>query len=280
MTDEPQITLPAPPPIRLSIGAFQIILLALAIGATWWLTKRLNSPTQAFNETSSAQMEKLTAEVTQLKGTVLEQKALLEKTKQEMGADFNRAVAKQNGTITTLAVAVGQIPGKTAELIPPSNITTLPGGGFKDVTLEQQGRTPALTAVNLNYDPLGKGLTGNWNNYTEKFTARFGEWRTEHDGLRAAVRLSRDVFNGTQQVGKTEEIPLAVGDLYVTPDTINRTIPQPKYTFHLGTSYDQRDGKPSPAILLSKQFTPTSAATTGYVNRAWTVMYSFKIPGW
>ena len=280
MADEPKhIELPAPPPIRLTMGAFQIILLAAAIGLTWWLTKKFNSPTQAFSETSSAQLEKLTAEVTQLKGTILEQKALLEKTKQEMGADFNKAVAKQNGTITTLAVAVGQIPGKTAELIPPSQIHTLPGGGFKDLTLEQN-RTPALAAVNLTYDPLGKGLSGTWNNYTEKFTARFGEWRTEHDGIRAAVRLTRDVSNGGQPVGKTEEIPLEMGDLFVTPDTINRTIPQPKYTFHIGTSYDQRDGRPSPAVLVGKQFTPNSAVTTGYVNRSWTVLYSFKIPGW
>jgi hypothetical protein len=276
MSDEPvtHIQLPAPPPVRLSIGAFQIIVLAVAVALTWWITKQNSSPSQGMTETQTAQLEQLTREVTQLRGNLLTQAELEKKVRAEMGADFAKQVAKQNGTLTNLAVAVGKVTGSVVGVIPPA-LPVTPEGRFTGVTLVQP-RTPSLTSVTLDYDPLKPdGLTGKWKMNTEKFTARFGEWRTEHDGIRNAVKFTREVYDGDTKTGE-ENIPVENGDAYISTDAVNRTVPIAKYTFHVGSSYDNVTGKKRFAGLVGTQITNNQGITTGYVNNAWTVLYSYR----
>jgi len=259
------------PTINFSGGHFIIML--IAIGITWWVTKR-NLPTQAIAQTQMAQFQALSDKVDQLAGHVVTQSDLEDKVKAQMGSAFSAAVAKQDGTLTNLATAVGQIQGQLSAM-GQTTVQKTPTGGFSTTLNQDRGAAPPLTSVNLTYDPTSSGLKSQWDNHTEKFTASYGEWRTSGDGARAALTLSRDVYNGSVKVG-TEQIPLVNGDAYFSQSDIARTAPTPKYTFMIGSSYDMQTGKPHLSGLIGKQFSPVSGIATGYVNNGWTVLYTYR----
>ena len=265
---QPRFQMPA---INLSGG--HILMLILAVGITWWLTKR-NLPTQAIAQTQMAEFKALSDKVDQLAGHVVTQSDLESKVKAQMGPAFVAAVSKQGGTLTNLATAVGQIQGQLSAM-GHTTVQKTPIGGFSTVLSQDRGKAPALTSLSLNYDPASSGLSSQWNNHTEKFTASYGEWRTSADGARSAISLSRDVYDGSTKIG-TEQIPLVNGDAYFSQSDIARTVPLPKYTFMIGSSYDLNTGKPRVSGLLGRQITDASGIATGFVNNSWAILYTYR----
>jgi hypothetical protein len=282
--EEIQTTHPTPTPSRLQMPVIHLsgghlIMLVLAVLITWYVTKH-TAPSQAITETQMAQFQALSDRVDQLAGHVISQSDLESKIKAAMGSAFTSAVAQQNGTLTNIATAIGQIQGQLAALkVTPNTGTKTAAGGFQDVKIEQnRNGAPPLAGVTLAYDPAQPGVTGIsgvWNNHTEKFVAQYGEWRTASDGARSAMTLNREVYDGSAKVGE-EKIPLINGDAFFSVNDIARTAPSPKYTFLVGSSYDVQAGKTRLAGLIGKQITPVSGVVTGYVNNAWTVMYSYR----
>lgn len=267
------------PGIKIPVSVWNVLAVALAVGLTWWFTKQSNEKyLQALNETQTAQFQVLKNEIAQLRGNVLTQADLEKKVKETMGPEFVKFVSKQSGELTNLAVAIGELKGDVKNLRPPTGGTKTETGGFNDVILTQN-RTIPLTSIKLAYDPKlpgFSGLTGNWTNNTEKFTAAYGEWRTEHDGSRAAVKLKREVFGPDGGKVGEEEVPLVSGDAYFSTPSIARTAPTPKYTFMAGLSYDTTTGKRSLAGLIGTQMTPTWGMATGYTNHGWTVLSTYR----
>ena len=288
MTEEQKpvqhVELPAPP-IRFTANAFHILLLAGAVALTWWLTRQDNEKyRQALSETANAQFQQISHDVAKLRGNVVSQGDLEKKVRDTMDPALNRFVSQQNGQFTNLAVAIGELRGAVTTLKPPTGGTRADDGSFKDVTLSQnRDGAPPLTTVKLSYDPKQPGFTGlsgQWSNNSEKFTTTLAGWRTEHDGMRSAVHLKREVIGPDGKKIGEEDIPQTSGDAFFSNDAIARTAPVPPYTLHIGSSYDKYTGRKRLAGLIGTQLTPNDAVTTGYVNEAWTVLYShrFKLP--
>lgn len=266
------------PPIV--FNGFHLLILLIAIGLTYWVTKTYGQPTQAITETQMAKFQELTTRVTQLEGNVLTQSDLDTHIKQQMGPEFAKIIAKQHGDFTALSVAIGELKGKVEDLGKPKDPgTKTDDGGFKNVRIDQnRNGAPPLTTVRLSYDPkapLLTGLTGNWENHTERITAKFGEWRTESDGVRSAVTLSREVFDGDTKLGE-EKVPLIGGEAFFSKDAIARTAPVPRYTLMFGATFDGNTGQRSLGLLFGKQVTPTWGIATGYVNRGWAVLSTYR----
>lgn len=274
------IHLPAPP-VKLTVTALNLLILVGAVAATWWFTKQSNEKyMQALNETNTAHFQKLENHVAQLQGSVVTTGELEKKVRESMGPEFTRFVNQQNGTLTNLAVAIGELRGAITTLKPPVSGTKTEDGGFKDVNLAQnRDGAPSLTGVRLSYDPKQPGfggLTGQWINNAERFTASYGSWRTEHDGMRSAVKLKREVTGPDGKKVGEEDIPLVNGDSFFSTDMIARTAPTPKYTFMFGASYDNATGKKRTSALVGQQLTPTWGLATGYVNNGWVVMSTYR----
>jgi len=230
-------------------------------------------PVQALNQTADAKFQSLTPTVSQLQGHVLSQTDLV--SHQPMGKGFGAAVAKQGGSLTNTATATGEVQGSVSQPVFQTR-------GVTSVVTLQQDRNglPPLTAVVIinNDDLLESTFTTSWQNHTERFTVSYGQWRTSADGERAALSLSRDVYDGSTKLG-TEQIPLVNGDAYFSTSDIARTAPVAKYMLAVGTSYDVRTGQPRLSGLFGKQLTPQSGILTGYVNNGWAVMYSYRFGG-
>lgn len=251
------------------------------VGMRWWMKHQMEAMAQAYTETATAQFQKINDHMAQMEGHVVTTGQLEEKVKDVMGPELNKFVAAQNGTMVSLASAIGQLSGSLNNLAPiaAGNGAKTDAGGFQNVTLQQsRGGAPPLTSVKLNYDPQapGIGLTGAWANNTERFTASFGEWRTEHDGLRSAVTMKREVLDLSGHSLGVEQIPITGGDAYFSSDQIARTAPSPTHTLMLGSSYDVHTGKQRPGVIMGEQLTPTWGVATGYVNNSWLVMSSFR----
>ena len=257
------------------------VVLVVAIFGTWWLTKQSNEQYRlALNETNAAQFLQLKNQIAQLQGNVVTTAELEKKVKETMGPEFTRFVKEQNGTLTSLAVAIGELRGAVTNLKPPVAGVKTEDGGFKDVALSQNREgAPPLTGVKLNYDPKIPGfggLTGQWLNNTERFTASYGSWRTENDGVRSAVKLKREVSGPDGKTLGEENVPLIDGDAFFSTDMIAKTAPTPKYTFMLGTSYDNTTGKKRVSSLIGQQITPTWGVATGYVNNGWVILTTYR----
>ncbi len=276
MADQPSIiNVPA------THSILNAVVLVVAIFGTWWLTKQSNEQYRlALNETNAAQFQQLKNQIAQLQGNVVTTSELEKKVKDTMGPEFTRFVSQQNGTLTSLAVAIGELRGAVTNLKPPIAGVKTDDGGFKDVALTQnRDGAPALTGVKLNYDPKIPGfggLSGQWLNNTERFTASYGSWRTENDGVRSAVKLKREVTGSDGKKVGEEDVPLVNGEAFFSTDLIAKTAPTPKYTFMFGASYDNATGKKRTAAIIGQQVTPTWGVATGIVNNGWVVMSTYR----
>lgn len=258
-----------------------LIVLVVSVFGTWYLTKQSNEKyIQAMNETNTAHFQQLENHIAQLQGNVVTTSDLERRVRSVMGPEFAKFVKEQNGTLTTLATAIGELRGEVANLKPPTSGSKTEDGGFKDVSLTQnRGAGPPLTEVKLSYDPkvsdLG-GITGRWLNNTERFSASYGAWRTEHDGMRSAVKLKREVIGLDGKPVGEEDINLTNGEAFFSTDMIARTSPTPKYTLMFGASYDNLTGKKHTSVMIGQQITPTWGVATGVVNNGWVVLSTFR----
>jgi hypothetical protein len=227
---------------------------------------------QALNQTADAQFKQIAPNVSQLQGHVVSQENLGTVSNATMGKGFGSAVAMQGGSLTNTATATGEVQGSVS----PSAFQTLKGVNPISPLQQDRNGLPPLTAVSLSFDQ--NDLKSTWQNHTEKFTVSYGQWRTSADGERAALTLSRDVYDGQTKLG-TEQIPLVNGDAYFSTSDIARTAPVAKYMVAVGTSYDVRTGQPRLSGLFGKQLTPQSGILTGCVNNGWAVMYTYRFGG-
>jgi hypothetical protein len=271
---QPQIVYQNPPQ---SHPHWFVLLLACAAtaGVVMYLNKADNDAyRKALEETVTAKMQKF-GDTTQNQGNVVNYDDLAKRTASVLGPQMTAEIARTNGTMQSLAMAVGQIQGQLQGLkqLPQGNRAD--DGSFTTSLEQNRGTNPSLAAVNLTYDakkPGLTGLTGTWQDYSEVFTAGFGQWKTSGDGLRSAVTLKRDVYKDnarTQKVGPTETINITNADAYFSTDQIEKMSPYPKYGLFIGGAVDSKTGKTNPSFLIDKYFYRDFMLTTGYVNKGY-----------
>jgi hypothetical protein len=262
-------------PIKFHWSVLVIVIVLTFVLTFYILDRKHEKERKAFEDTVSAEMKKL-GDSLQSRGSVVSYEDIEKKVRDTLGKEVLDEIKKTNGSIESLSTAVAVVKGQIADLKPPSTPGVRKEDGSFKVALEQnRPNFPSLTLVDLNYDatkPGLTGLTGKWFNYTEVFSASFGQWRTSSDGVRSAVTLKRDVYKDPERkekIGTTENIEVLNADSYFTTDMIRKYAPPPKYTIFFGGAIDSKTGKTNPSFYLEKKFTREFGITTGVVNRGY-----------
>ncbi len=238
-----------------SSGLFTVFIAVLAAASVYFVMRSQQQATQdAFESTLTAKFEKF-GPAYQAQGHVVTDSQLGDIVKKALGPEILREIKRQGGVIVSTVTASGTVPASAS----PLQVVPMEPSfeGWTGTVKQDRGGLPPLTKANIAVSPTFE-TSVYWNNYEEKFNAAFGEWRTGADGLRAAVRVSRNVN------GVTEEIPLSGADAYFPASEVARLAPVPKYTFHLGSGL-ARD-RIYPVFLVSKHLTRNFQITTGYGN--------------
>jgi hypothetical protein len=269
---QPQVVYAAPP----THHWFVLLLVAgCAVGITQYLTHLDNEKyRKALEDTITARMQKF-GDSTQNAGNAVNYDELVKRTASVLGPQMAAEISRTNGSIQSLALAVGEVKGQIQGLKQPPQGERLSDGSFSTSLEQNRGVKPPLASIDLKYDAKKPGLTGldgQWRDYKEVFTAGFGEWRTGNDGVRSAITLKRDVYRDeakTQKVGPTEPIEIVNADAYFPTSSIERLAPFPKYGLFIGGAVDSKTGKTNPSILIDKYFYRDFMLTTGYVNKGY-----------
>lgn len=246
-----------------------------AVGVTQYLTHLDNEKyRKALEDTVTAKMQKF-GDATQNAGNAVSYEELVKKTAGILGPQMAAEISRTNGSIQSLALAVGEVKGQIQGLKQPPQGERLSDGSFTTTLEQNRGSKPSLASLDLKYDAKKPGLTGldgKWQDYKEVFTAGFGEWRTANDGVRSAVTLKRDVYKDdakTLRVGSSEVIEIVNADAYFSTANIERMAPYPKYAIFVGGAVDSKTGKTNPSFLIDKYFYRDFMLTTGYVNKGY-----------
>lgn len=236
-------------------GLFTVFIAVLAAASVYFAMRSQQAATQAaFESTLTAKFEKF-GPAYQARGQVADTAQIAARVKATLGPELLREIKRRGGVIVSTVTASGTVP---ASAPPPQLVPMEPTfAGWVGTVQQDRGGRPPLTKADIAVSPTFETSVF-WNNYEEKYSLSFAEWRTGADGLRAAARLTRDVR------GVTEEIPLAGADAYFPAAEVARLAPVPKYTFHLGSGLVAN--RLRPVILVSKHLTRTLSITTGYAN--------------
>ncbi len=178
------------------------------------------------------------------------------KLKTTMGAPLSRRVV-------STAQASGFVPATASPL---QFVVTLPvETGWTADAVQDRGGLPPLTTAHVAFDAVA-GLRVAWKNRLERFDVSTAEWRTDKDGLRLALRLSRTVD------GRTEEIPLEKADAHFTVSEVTRLAPIPRFGLAVGAGRDAL-GRVRPNVLFERPITRNDSFITGHVNGGVFAMY-------
>jgi len=261
---------------RLSESFNLVFKVAILCAVGYWLvvlTKGQDKQREALNETIG-QMKDLGNGIVQARGYIETQAELERKAREAMGNDFLKEIRATNGNIVTLATAVGELKATVVYLKEVGGVKR-PDGSFSTSAPIQQDRAgaPPLTSIGLRYDAskstLTEALAGSrWENHKEVFKINFADWRTEHDGLRSALSLKREVYkddNKTIKLGE-ETINLGQVDAFYSQNEVLKLSASPKYTIFVGGSVDGQTGRTRPAFYIEKKLTRSTGVTSGYVN--------------
>lgn len=234
---------------------------ALAAVSVWaWKERQQRQQVQAVVETAEAQFKRL-GNAYQAQGHVVDYDELARRVKAAMGPQ----VARQGAALTELVEAVGHVRASQNQAAPVPLTPTAAPSTFQ-ATLPQLRTGPSLTTAQVLFDPTARTATATWQNHQENFTVSFAGWRTEHDGLRAAARLQRDVRSQAGEVIGREDIPLVSCDAYLSPQEVLRAAPVPKWDFGTGMSVDPRSGVRRPALYVGRYLNQEWKISTGYIN--------------
>jgi hypothetical protein len=256
---------------------FVFMMMALSFAAGVGFMKLRGNPSAekqatALASTNQAQFKALDNGAALAAGHTPTQKEIDAIVSAKLGAAVAREIRKQGGAITATAQATGTVQGNVSELVP---LPTVPGleGEARYVGSEVQDRhgLPPLTAVHFIYDQKD-GLKMAWDNQTEKFDLSYSSWRSDDEGLHAAMRLTREVN------GKSEDIRLTDANVFFPASEVTRITPLSKGDVGIGPFLDQRTGRTKPLLYTSKRWTrslSTGAVLIPNVGYALIVTHTF-----
>lgn len=262
------------------VGVLFLVLISCSL--TYFFIQRSQEKYRlALEATISAEFKKL-GNAYQAQGHVIDYADLEKRVSAALGPQVMAEIGKTNGTLQSLTTAVGEVRGSVERLqVPPEGVKEK-DGSFSTSLDQSRGGLPSLTTLKLQYDPKKEGLTGLtglWDNHTEKFSMSYGEWRTGADGARAAVSLKREVYKDPSKTIKLGEEPIEIinADSFFSKDMIARVAPFPKYSIFLGGAVDSQTGKTNTSFYVEKHITRRFSITTGYVNRGYLLggVYTF-----
>lgn len=210
----------------------------------------------ALQETLRSEFKKI-GDSYQAKGHIGTQADVTNAATKTLGKTLVQSITSEGGHIVGTVEAQGTVPASIEPLAPIPSLPTQ-DGSFDGSAAQDRGGLPPLTTARFVFHP-GAGLSVGWENHAETFRLGFAEWRTAGDGLRAAVRLSREVG------GKVEEIRLDSADAVFPQSEVERRYPEPKYAFGIGAGQDV-NGKARTNVVFEKFITPKFSVQTGYIN--------------
>lgn len=247
------------------------LLLAVAIGATWFLTKKNGDERviAAINSTITAEQTKYGIS-TQSKGNVVDYAEIEKRLRASMGKELLAEIKKTNSSISTVNTAVGIIEGGVRDLKRGATLIELPktpDGSFTGVSLVQnRGPFPPLTTVNLDFK--NNKLSGKWINNTTELIISNAVWHTDDSGMRAAITAKMITYLGTDKTIKLgeEEVPITQNNLYVSLPELRKLAPFPKWTITLDAVINLKDGKKGYDFNTTKWLTRKWGLNTGYTT--------------
>lgn len=265
MTTENSLPLP---PNHFLITA---LLVAIAIGVTWYITKRGSDErvVAAIQNTVSAEMKKYGIS-TQSTGTVTDYAGIEKRLRDTMGKELLAEIRKTGSAISSVSTAVGEVKGEVRSIKREGisiELPQTPDNSFSAVKLSQNRENlPPLTSISLDYK--NNKLSGTWTNNTEDLIISNSVWKTSEDGIRSAITAKRIVYLGQDKTNKIgeEDIPIIQNNISVPLSEIQRLAPIPKYSVFLGGSVDSKTGEKHLGGFVTTHVTRQIGITGGYIN--------------
>jgi hypothetical protein len=198
-----------------------------------------------------------------------------------LGNQMVQYMNANNAQLQSLFTTVGKINANMMDLTKIIGGSRDATGVVKDVKLVQERpNAPALTSLNLNYDPskpLGLAFTGSkWKNNKELFTTSFGEWKLEDGGYRSAAKMSREVYDENNVLIGKEEIPLESAKNMFTPSAFGLDKALPRFTVSPVAGYNFDTKKWTAGILGGYRVNNKMELTAGFIGTTSVIGLGYK----